>query len=214
MEMLEKLKEQAHIIKTAPYAFILFLMAGGGVAYFLSNEHFSGEISALRAAIGAKESEISRYRVALGIDPASQGALVELNDQELALRAQSIVSKLRELASALDFKLEQIQEQARAGKIRKERVGEEKFRVEKEVAQDFDSNLASDAHNIDNELRRRLDPKAIDHIVRVPGLISSGTRIPLTELFRGSGFDTFWFRGLANEIEQMAKLLPAASRKP
>ena len=69
--------------------------------------------------------------------------------------------------------------------------------------------IASDTYNVDNELRKRLSPEAVAHIIRVPALVAeNGSHIPIAALFRGSGMDVFYLQGLANEIEQMAKLLP------
>ena len=63
--------------------------------------YYSSQIGSLREQIAAKDGQLNRYRVALGIDPASKGALVELSNQELALKAQATVTKLRELNDLL-----------------------------------------------------------------------------------------------------------------
>lgn len=194
------------MLTKAPVSFVslalVFFSAGIGVGLW----HYSERLD-------TKDGEIHRYRVALGIDEASRGALVELNNQELALKAQSIVVKLRQLSSALAQKSDEIQKRTNSGEIDKTQAFKEQMAAMKEVSQDFDSSLASDAYNVENELRKRLDPVAISHVVRVPALVADGSRVTVPDLFRGSGFDSVYIGGLADEIEQMAKLLPPDSDK-
>jgi hypothetical protein len=110
--------------------------------------------------------------------------------------------------------MEDLQKQIDTGKIAKEKIEEEKSRVIQDMSEDFDRNLASDAFNVDNELRKRLDPKTIAHIPRVPAFIDAdGNRLTFAQIVRGTGADAFFIRGLANEIEQMSKLLPPDSAK-
>jgi hypothetical protein len=202
MQVFEYVKQEWVVLKGAPLSFVglaaVFFVAGISIGAW----HYSERLD-------TKDGEIHRYRVAMGIDAASQGALVELSNQELELKAQFTVSKLRALHAELNNRLAAIQTKADEKKITQAQLGKDQWTVRQEVAQDFDSNLASDAHNVDEELRRRLDPKAIAHVVRVPALVSAdGSRIPITALFKGDGPDTFFIIGLADEIEQMAKLLP------
>lgn len=205
-------------LRRAPFSFAtlsaLFLAIGfaGGTLYY------SSQVGSLHEQISAKDAQLGRYRVALGIDPASKGALVELNNEELKLKAKSTVASLRELSSELDAKLSIIQKDIEAKKVDQKQAATRMMTARNDISQDFNNNLASDANNIENELRKRLDPKTIEHIVRVPAfneLDANGnpmSHLPFTELFRGSGMDTFYIKGLANEIEQMADLLPRDSR--
>jgi hypothetical protein len=87
----------------------------------------------------------------------------------------------------------------------------------KEVSQDFDRNFASDTYNVEHEVRNRLTPEAMSHVLRVPAFIPNGdpnSRITFSDMMRGSGMDALMIGRLADEIEQMAKLLPPDSRKP
>jgi hypothetical protein len=204
-------------LRAAPLSFIglavVCLVSGfaAGVLYY------SGQIGSLHEQISTKDGQLSRYRVALGIDPASKGALVELSNQELALKAQSIVAKLREFDKALEDKGKTINEQQQTGKISKEEADKAQFQAMKDVSEAFDQNLASDAYNVENELRVRLDPSALAHVVRVPAFIAGSdprSRLTLSELARGSGFDATMLGRLADEMEEMAKLLPPDSPKP
>ncbi len=70
---------------------------------------------------------------------------------------------------------------------------------------------ASDTYNVENELRKRMDSSALAHIVRVPAFISDNdpaSRVTFSELMRGSGVDAFMIGRFADEMEEMAKLLP------
>jgi hypothetical protein len=190
-------------LKSAPLTFFILMSLGvfGGVE--IENWHLSERLD-------TKEGEIHRYRVALGIDEASKGALVELNNQELALKAQSTVVKLRALADAFETRLGSIKQLQDSNKVSTEQATKDRQSIIQEVSQNFDRNLASDAENLRNELRRRLSPEAIAHVVQVPAMwTENGTvSVPVMALFKGTGFDAFYIQGLANEIEQMAKLLP------
>jgi hypothetical protein len=137
----------------------------------------------------------------LGITPASAGALVELNNQELALRAEFIVGKLREYDSVLNAKYADIKTQLDTKKITKDQANKAHIAAMKEVSQDFDNHSASDTYNVENELRTRLDPSALSHVIMVPGFIAGGnprTRITFPQMFRGmGGFEVAWLNRLA-----------------
>lgn len=188
---------EGRVLKKAPILCACLLLLGAGIGRWYDSEKLSD-----------KDNELHRYRVALGVDPASKGALIELTDKELSLKARSTVANLRRLDSDLQVKLAAIQQQLEQGKIKPEDADKAKTQAMHDVSQDYDRNLASEALNVDEELRKRIDPKAMEHILRVPALVGSdGERIPFAALMRGTGFDTFYIRGLANEIEQMTNLL-------
>jgi hypothetical protein len=212
------LKQEWEGLVRAPFSFVMLGALCLSIGFAGGMLYYGSEIGSLHEQISSRDGQIGRYRVALGIDAASKGALVELNNQELALKAKSTVASLRALSSELDTKLSAIQKEVEAKKIDQKQASGQMMTARNDVSQDFNNNLASDANNIENELRKRLDPKTIEHVVRVPAfneLDANGnamSHLPFTELFRGSGFDTFYIKGLANEIEQMADLLPRDSR--
>jgi hypothetical protein len=203
------------VLKTAPFTFVMLAVLCLGLGYGGGMLYYSSQIGSLREQLSAKDGQLGRYRVALGIDPASKGALVELNNQELALKAASIVSKIREVGSREAARLQGIQKEVDSGKLNKDEASKQQFAVSDDVSKEFDRTIASEAYNVLDALYKRLDPVAIAHVIRVPGFIdSSGTRISITEIMRASGMDTLYFPTLADEIEQMAKLLPPDSGKP
>ena len=185
----------------APITFFGLVVVSIGSGILVGQWHFSERLE-------AKDGQIHRYRVALGIDEASKGALVELNNRELALKSQAIVAKLRDLTRAWDEKAKSINEQAASGKITNDQASKDKEQAMADVVQAFDQNLASDAPNVESELRKRLDPEALGQIVRVPAFVAGDSRVTLLGLMRGSSLSAFYIVGLANEMEQMAKLLP------
>jgi hypothetical protein len=215
--MLERLlafvEKEWGVLRTAPFAFVTLAVLCLGLGYGGGMLYYSSQVGSLHEQMSTKDGQLSRYRVALGIDPASKGALVELSNQELALRAQSIVVQLRQLTSELNQKSTEIESRTKRGED-KSKADAEKMAAVKQVSGEFDRNLASEAYNLENELQKRLDPKALSHVVRVPAFSDSdGSRVTVSDLMRGSGFDVLMLDGLANEIEQMAKLLPPDSGK-
>ena len=101
MDLIERIRQEAREIRRAPFSFVVFLSVGAAAGYFASNFYYAKQIS-------DKDSQIGRYQVVLGIKAGSEGALVELNNEELELRAESIVAKLRGLDSALDARFADI----------------------------------------------------------------------------------------------------------
>ena len=217
--MLEKLfnhiKENWAVFMTAKAAFLTLAALGSGAGFGLGMLYYSSQVGSLHEQINTKDaqlkakdgelngkdSQISRYQVVLGIKPGSEGALVELNNQELALKAQSIVGKLREYSSMLEAKGAAINSQLAAKKINREQASEAHFAAIREVSQNFDSYLASDTYNVENELRYRLDPSALSHVIMVPGFIADHnprTRITFPDIMRSSGFDAMWLGRLAD----------------
>lgn len=215
--MLERLfayiEREWAVLKTAPFAFVMLAVLCSALGFGGGMMYYTAQVGSLHEQIIAKEGQISRYRVALGVDPASRGALVELSNDELAAKAQSTVKKLRELSNELDVKLGDIKKQADSGKISAKEASASSQAAMQQVSQDFDSNLASDANNLYDELHKRLDASAIAHVVRMPAFKTDGVSVPLIALIKNSGFDSFMIRGYADEIEQMAKLLPPDSQK-
>ena len=206
-------KEWGNLMK-APTAFVMLAVLSLGLGYGGGMLYYASQMGSLHEQLSAKDGQLGRYRVALGIDPASRGALVELNNQELALKAQSIVLGLRQFGLELEEKCKAIDKRANSGELDKGKVGDEKMAAMKEISGDFDRNLASDTYNVENEVRKRLSPEAMAHVLRVPAFVIGGdlnSRVTMADMARGSGFDAMMLGRLADEIEQMAKLLPPDS---
>ena len=217
-KLFDYISKEWAVLRQAPGSFIglavvcLIVGFGAGLMYY------SEQIETVKGRLEAANGQIGRYRVALGIDKASEGALVELNSKELALKAERIVAQMRELSRNYESRLEQLRKaQASEKSKKKDDLFAEQMRVMTEVSRDFDENLASDALNVENELHKRLTPEALSHVVRVPALIEirpDGTRAPeggrvtFLGLMRGMPMGAMLISLLANEIEQMAKLLP------
>jgi len=99
-EIFDYIAKEWGVLKTAPFSFIglSILCVVGGVA--LASWHYSERISTADAQVAAKDAEVGRYRVALGIDKASRGAMVELSNEELLAMANNIVPKIRDLCAS------------------------------------------------------------------------------------------------------------------
>jgi hypothetical protein len=213
MDVLERLRAEGRVIKSAPFAFLVFLVIGGSVGYLASSWYYSKEIT-------DKGGEIGRYRVALGIDKASEGSLIELNNAELEAKALSTSLKLENLCSRYQKRITEIQEQKAEGKIDDKGMLDRQKAIDSELSYEFVQNLRADSFNVDNELRRRLGPQAVAAIVGItPSVVADdGTRVDITTLVLSAGgmprFNMDFTCPLANGIEQMAKLLPPDSQKP
>jgi hypothetical protein len=201
------------VLKTAPAAFVMLAIVSIGAGVAGGTWYYAGQVGSLHEQLYAKDDQLGRYRVALGIDPASKGALVELSNQELALKAQSIVAKLRSYAAMMHSENQGIEKRFKDGTISDSQAMNERLAAEKNVSEQFDRNLASDAYNVENELKSRLDPVTRSHIVGVPAFRFGSDphdRVTMSDLFRRSGFAEM-LGGLADEMEEMARLLSPIS---
>ena len=228
-EVVDYIKKEWGVLGKAPFSFIGLSVLFTGAGFGFGMLYYSSQVGALReqlntkdaeikvneTELGTKNDQISRYQVVLGIKPGSPGALVELNNKELSLKAQSVVAKLRQYQDELKASGAQIEGQVAAGKLTMEQSNKESLSAIQKISEEFDNNEASDAYNVENELRSRLSPEALSHIVMVPGFIlkdSNGnptphSRITFSQLMRGPS-EVMYLGRLADEIDQMAKLLP------
>ncbi|HVN63749.1 MAG TPA: hypothetical protein VMT58_03880 [Candidatus Binataceae bacterium] len=214
--LFDYIKKEWAVLVNAPFTFvglsILSLLVGfsGGMIYY------SGQNGALREQINARDGEINRYRVALGIDVASKGSLIELSNQELRAKTETLVAKLRDLCHSYETRRLQIQERAASQKLNKQEKTLELENLTKEMNGRFVGTVRADTFNVDNELRRRLKPEAVAAIPQIlPSLTEAahGTQIDVMSLipsdFFGIGIEMAC--SLADSIEQMANLLPPDS---
>jgi hypothetical protein len=200
------------VLRSAPVTFILLVAIAVAVGYIASSWYFSGLLGNKAALIEQKDAQIGRYRVALGIDKPSEGALIELTNAEMKAKAATTSTKVRGMHQSLDRQTRQIQELKNSGKLDEKSAAERSFAVIREVSQDFERTLRADAINVDNELRRRLGPKAVASIVGLPPSFfsaSDGAPIGVLGLVpSGTGMSAGFLGVLANGIDQMAELLP------
>jgi hypothetical protein len=202
----------------APFTFVGLVVLCLGLGFGGAKLLYSGQIATLHEQLGTKDGEIGRYRVALGIDTASKGALIELTDQELQAKSATTVRNLRDLCLTLQNQDDQLQSALNAGKIDKKGQWERHLAIDKELSNEFVPKDQSDAFNVDNELRRRLRPEAVAAIVGItPSIIADdGIRIDMLTLATGGNapFSVEFTCTLADGIEQMAKMLPSDSKTP
>jgi hypothetical protein len=202
--VLDSLRKETRVIKANPWSFAVFIICGCAMGYAVGRWYDA-------KTLVEDDSLVRRYRVALGIAPGSPSALVELNNQELALKAALIVSKLREAANRLDSLTLEIDKRQNSGEIDGTQDLKERMDAAKGIAEEVDSSgVSADAYNVVNELEKRLAPAALAHVAMVAEVKGiDGGRTPISSLFSATGFDSLMFyRKLANEIDQMAKLLP------
>ena len=199
--LLNQLKTESDLIVKSPIAFTVFVLFGFILGYVVAAWYLNGRLS-------EQEGQLSRYRVALGIDSASSGVLVELSNEELRAKAMTTAGTLRSFEIGLRNESESALNGAKDDKDKAERS----FRVLRNKSDEFDRTLKADAVNVDTELRRRLGPKALGSIVGLPPTFysaSDGAPIGITSLLpSGMGMSAGFAGVLADGIEQMARLLP------
>lgn len=197
------------MLRKAPISFAGLSILGIALGFGLAHTFLSTQIT-------TKDGEISRYRIALGIDTASKGNLIELNNQELSAKASNTAAKLRDICFTLRKRSDELKNLFDTGKISKKDLANRQTALDKDIGEDFARNLRADAFNVDNELRRRLKPEVVSTIIGISPTVTSndGARIDMLQLLpAGYGMDAQWTCVLADGIEQMAKLLPPDAPK-
>jgi hypothetical protein len=175
---------------------------------------YSPQIDGLKTNVGQLERDLGRYRVALGIDQATGGALIELTNTEMKAKAATTSAKLRDFEVSYKRRSEALKaEQAAVGNLDKESIFNQQVALMREVSGEFRRTLRADAINVDNELRRRLGPRGVASIVGLPPSFysaSDGAPIGVIGLTTSTGndMDAEFVGTLANGIDQMAQLLP------
>ena len=89
------------------------------------------------------------------------------------------------------------------------------MKIFRESSKEFNRTLAADAYLLDNELRRRLDPKAVAAIPNInQSLIANdGTAVDPASLFDdGNHVGGLIGCQLAGTLQRLSKLLPIASQ--
>jgi|SRR5712664_1231815 len=204
MSILQELEKEKLVIKRSPWSFLRFLVFGAILGWAASTFYYSKQIT-------DKDGQISRYRVALGIDKASAGALIELNNEELRAKALATAAGLHEICISFRKRGENLQRELAASKLSEKEKGERTFAFIKQESDEFDQTTRTDAATVEIELRRRLSPEAKASIVGLPLVFrgSDGSFLPLMNILSGSGMDATFICVDADGIEAMAKMLPS-----
>ena len=140
--VLAHLKSESKVIAKAPVAFVVFLALGVGLGYLVATWYYNGRMA-------DQDGLLARYRVALGIDKASQGVMIELTTEELRSKALTTASALREFALGTRNEMES---QSRDAKDEQDR-GRRTMAVLKRRSDMFDRRLKADTVLVDTELR-------------------------------------------------------------
>src|SRR5712692_3161685 len=101
-EILQYFAKEWGVFKSAPLAFSILVVVAGFIGYIVSSWYFGGVLATKSALVEQKDVQISRYRVALGIDKASGGALIELTNAEMKAKAATTSVKVRNLLQSLE----------------------------------------------------------------------------------------------------------------
>ncbi len=148
-----------------PRPLVVVLMLGGIGGWWLAGRMAYGpQIEDARSTIAQRDDQLSRYRIALGIDKAGEGALVELTNGEMKAKAATTAGKVREMAASYRRRAEAVGKE----KLNEAVALERQRALMREVGDEFQRTLRADAVNVDNELRRRLGQKVLNSIVGLP----------------------------------------------
>jgi hypothetical protein len=201
--ILELIEKERDVFKQAPFTFGILLFLGLGAGWVAAGQYYHDRLD-------TKDGEIHRYRLALGIDKATGGALIELNNQELAAYAQNVVQKLRGFNQDVANRMTGVEKEVKDKKLPPKEAAQLRADNVNAASRMYDAGLASDALSVERELRKRINPADLATVVGViPGFVTGdGTRISMLELMRGTGDEVFYVDKMADEIDQMSKLLP------
>jgi hypothetical protein len=207
VQLIEHIQKEWGVLKGAPLSFVILvvlcLLTGIGIGSW----HYSERLE-------EKDGQLSRYRVALGIDKASPGALIELNNEELRAKALATAARLHEICISFRKRGENLQKELAAPKLSEKEKGERSSALMKQESDEFDRTTRTDAAIVEIELRRRLSREAKASILGLPPAFrgSDGSFLPLMNLLSGSGLDVAFICVDGDGIEAMAKLLPPDSK--
>jgi hypothetical protein len=158
-QIFDYIKKEWSVLKGAPGAFVglavIFLISGIALASW----HYSERFAVLESEGTTKDGEIHRYKVALGLEGASRGNLIELTNDELRVKSTNTANKLRQVCSSLRTKDEAASKAEAKFDIKTK--GENRLARMREASDEIDRSVRSDTILIDNELRRRLSQKAL-----------------------------------------------------
>ncbi len=189
----------------APKVFAVAVAMGVAIGY-------GGADLLYRARLDRQAVQLANYRVALGLDAASEGALAELTTQELRAKAATTVAALRAFSIATRTEEDAANALATDDTDRAERYAV----VRRRRSDEFDRTLRVDAVNVDNELRRRLGPATMESI-ELPRAFyqgSGGTLVSAASVVPGGIGMSAGFAGvLADAIDQMARRLESVEEE-
>jgi hypothetical protein len=146
--------------------------------------------------IVARDEQIARDRIALGIDRPSPSALAELSNQELELASSQVVAKLRNMCSSYESQQEKIVSMQLSGQLDDQTAAERANKLLSDTSYEFNRMIRSDSLYIDAEIRKRIGPKAVNQAIATSLSVQSAS-----EMLADSMCDA------ADQIEQMARLL-------
>ena len=201
MDILGELRRESELIMKAPIAFVVIMLFWSFVGYLVATWYYDGRMK-------EQEGTIARYRVALGLDKASQGKLIELSNSELKRMSENMAARLR----AFDIGTRNEHQEAERSSKNAKDESERHMLILRDRSDEFDRTLRTDSVLIDTELRRRLGPQALASIVGLPPTFySTSDKAPIgiqALISSGTGMSAGFVGTLADGLDQMARLLP------
>lgn len=206
-ESLQGIKNEWPKVRKAPWSFAVLSLAVGGAVFAIVTWYYAGRIDTLQTqvksltdAVALKDQEIARLRVVAGLAEASKGILVSLSNVELKAKTANLVAKLREFEG--DFS-RSFDAAIKGG------IPEQPHLVLRSYHQRFQRDLRPDAANLDVELRRRLDPRAL--AAAIPNISPApidGVLFSIESLATMTKESAAFAGMLAATLDQMQRMLP------
>jgi hypothetical protein len=122
----------------------------------------SAQIVILKDQVKSDESQLRRYRVVLGIDPATKSSAKELTNRELQLKAAALIPQLTDMCNSGTKDLAEIQRLLNVEMIDDNQKEQRTGVVRKQLSERFRTMIGDESFVVDNELRRRIDPQLLN----------------------------------------------------
>jgi hypothetical protein len=206
-QILDYLKGEGRVIRGAPLGVVGFCLIVGLLTFKAVDWHYSGQITEL-------QGQNERYRRVLGIAPGSPDALVELTNSEIAAKTKPIVDEIRQRVKQYKDKVNAVDQAKMSGELTENQHFAELMKLRNEASGDFDDGTLSEAINLEHELYKRVRPQDRASVM-APGFsggADSTDRLTLVQIARNTPILIDHMPYLADELEQLSKLLPPDSQ--
>ena len=201
-EKLEFLRREWPVVRQAPGSFVIAVLVCTGLVLLGASSYYNSETRKLK-------SDNDRYKILLGIDKPTTTTLSLLTNSELRSKAFHIVEEIRERIRGHQENELSLSEKRKEGKITEEEYDTLSEGEYDRAASAFAIEIRSAALNVYNELRRRLPE---DVTLMMPVLRPADPTDPTVSLYQAFSLQQVswgFAERLANDIDQLAKLLPS-----
>lgn len=204
-DMWETLFNEWRSIRKAPRTFAAVGIGAVILSWGVASRYYGERIEDLK-------DTVHRYEVALGTaKPSSNTSLTALNNEELKKKAEYTVRTIRDIMSLHEKYLTDIKSELTSKTLTEQQYGERSEQERGRAAKQFEKEIRADALILLDELRSRLPPEIRErNVTSSPKFRSADHPEAEVSIHRliPSNFSVITASFLANEIEDLAKVLP------